>query len=453
MTYSMPNCAGNQECDRHIRFELRHAGVNVVEHAEVPPHTEVRYHVSGKLHGWTFRRAWMYWVAEGGPLSLAAAERLYADPCGKDDVRVGGHCGCPAPTGAVDCYHVDSVLGLRLLADMIREMHGRAVAHADWCSAPKEPCFCGAEGNKSPHVHAVAASPARLERVEPWQVWFTITGISPMLILSVHGNTADVAYRGGAASDWSIKPEDMACRKFLGWFRPSRLFPDDIAEWRATWPMAAEPAKTAPTEQDGTSVAAMAAEPMAPAQGGAAVELAGKVADLERALAATRRGAADALSKLEAERKARLAAEQARNEALRRQRLAEADHALLMSAVFRQRQELKPGTLETAMMVAAHLLGDPPPVLELTSLGDVWLVSRGTELGQSVSEVHATRESAKLSAEKPPVWRGVDAADWKSTENAATGFLTWKGGRCVVTARPTPLLCVREAASGDGGGQ
>ncbi len=114
----------------------------------------------------TLRRAWYYWVVECRmPLEIAKA--LYADPVGKTDIRVAGHCGCPSPEeGAewfasdgvqllkrsedstpgfietieragyrvvddpcsegkpfVTSYHIDSEVGLRFFADMMRK-HG-----------------------------------------------------------------------------------------------------------------------------------------------------------------------------------------------------------------------------------------------------------------------------------------------------------------------------------------
>lgn len=128
----MTNLAGvpTDTADNHTKRELQHAGIPIVVAREAR-HGEVKTRIFGKLRGWTFTRAWYYWVAEGGALSIEAARKLYMDPCGKEGVRVGGHCGCPSPDDFgwrkgengqqyVDSYHVDSVLGLRLLADAIK---------------------------------------------------------------------------------------------------------------------------------------------------------------------------------------------------------------------------------------------------------------------------------------------------------------------------------------------
>lgn len=160
------NLAGREDADRHVRRELEIARINVVEGE--PLTGEVPTTLTGELGGITFRRAWYYWVASG-PVPISIARRLYDDPCGVTDIRVAGHCGCPAPEapwtkwltpdgreviatqeeerivhvremfdnpdiGAdyvfsddpesmaaeyVDTYHIDSEVGLRLFADAL----------------------------------------------------------------------------------------------------------------------------------------------------------------------------------------------------------------------------------------------------------------------------------------------------------------------------------------------
>lgn len=165
----MINLAGNADCDRHIRAELTRCGIEVVEGERTTG--EVPYSLAGKLGAFTFRRAWYYWIV-AGPMPLDVARRLYAHPVGKTDIRVAGHCGCPPPEepwvtwrddegnelvpesqreeceamaerlpsirpfmerqrfvpdptagrGFVESYHVDSELGLYLLAESIRAL-------------------------------------------------------------------------------------------------------------------------------------------------------------------------------------------------------------------------------------------------------------------------------------------------------------------------------------------
>jgi len=110
-------------------YELARAGINVIG-GPPPPTRDVEVcRVEGALLGFTFRRAWYYWMVSG-MMPLEVARRLWDDPEGKRSVRVGGHCGCPSPDeyGAYNVdgkmvvlgYHVDTVDGLRLLVEAIR---------------------------------------------------------------------------------------------------------------------------------------------------------------------------------------------------------------------------------------------------------------------------------------------------------------------------------------------
>jgi len=90
----MKNLAGDHNCDREIGQELRRSLIPSFYYdgklGEVPSR------MLGKLGPFEFRRAWYYWAVRG-PLPLAIALELYADPIGRTDVRVSGHCGCPPP--------------------------------------------------------------------------------------------------------------------------------------------------------------------------------------------------------------------------------------------------------------------------------------------------------------------------------------------------------------------
>lgn len=169
----MINLAGHKDADRIILDELRRCRIEAVEHHAYFD-TEVRTKYTGRLGPFSFRRACRYWVANG-PVPIAVARELYADPVGVTDIRVDGHCGCPAPgefgtrwvdldgrkvlsmaehasatryaasdsdiiakvgrdvlaehrfdedptrfEGFIDTYHIDSEVGLRIFADMIR---------------------------------------------------------------------------------------------------------------------------------------------------------------------------------------------------------------------------------------------------------------------------------------------------------------------------------------------
>jgi len=120
------NLAGNENCDYFIKAELTLAGIDMVQEKD---RGEVPAKIKGKLGNFKFSRAWTYWIVKGD-VPLSVAEELYADPVGVKYVRVAGHCGCPAPKEwatpnekgelVVDCYHIDTLPGLRLFAEKVR---------------------------------------------------------------------------------------------------------------------------------------------------------------------------------------------------------------------------------------------------------------------------------------------------------------------------------------------
>lgn len=124
----MRNLAGVKECDLFIERELARARIALEACGE--HRGEVPYRMIGRLGPIEFRRAWTYWVARG-TVPLEVARQLYADPVGSTDIRVAGHCGCPAPEPPwidtidgdkfVTSYHIDSEVGLRIFADAIRK--------------------------------------------------------------------------------------------------------------------------------------------------------------------------------------------------------------------------------------------------------------------------------------------------------------------------------------------
>ena len=121
---SFPNMAGVLEADDVLAAELKAAGINVEKYEFFRSrNTEVKSAIMGSLHGWTFERAWYYWVCKGPGIEVEAAERLHK-AIGQE-VRVDGHCGCPSPREwfhglACGHYHVDTPAGLKALADTIK---------------------------------------------------------------------------------------------------------------------------------------------------------------------------------------------------------------------------------------------------------------------------------------------------------------------------------------------
>ena len=126
----MKNAAGDKNCDEYLRQELEKAGIEIIE-LGFPVRQEVPASIVGILNGWTFKRAWYYWVAkagEGVALPFEIAEELHEQH--GQAVRVSGHCGCPAPREwykepwhmGVPLYHVDSQDGLNALACAIKSV-------------------------------------------------------------------------------------------------------------------------------------------------------------------------------------------------------------------------------------------------------------------------------------------------------------------------------------------
>lgn len=131
MSETFPNYAGRSDVDIPLEEELELAGIFVERLPECcrKDRGEVKTIVIGTLHGWSFERFWYYWVCKGPGIPIDAAMKLH-EKYGKV-VRVDGHCGCPSPlerfkglgTGS---YHVDTLRGLKALADTIREVVEKA---------------------------------------------------------------------------------------------------------------------------------------------------------------------------------------------------------------------------------------------------------------------------------------------------------------------------------------
>lgn len=125
----MRNLAGNADASDFCELELRRAGIEFVR-CDYPQKDEVPSAVSGVIGSLTLTRAWYYWRVYG-PVPLPMALELYADPVGKTDVRIAGHCLCPPPEApwideihgvkCISSYHIDSQAGLDLFAAMARK--------------------------------------------------------------------------------------------------------------------------------------------------------------------------------------------------------------------------------------------------------------------------------------------------------------------------------------------
>lgn len=125
----MKNLAGNKDCDRYIKVELARAKIPIVQVKLDTLHHEVPFTLAGQLGDFKFERFWYYWSVSGGEVPVVAAWEIYCHPNGKNDVRVDGHCGCPAPehphhlnaNDCVDFYHIDTQEGLNMFVQKLRK--------------------------------------------------------------------------------------------------------------------------------------------------------------------------------------------------------------------------------------------------------------------------------------------------------------------------------------------
>lgn len=123
----MNNYAGRSDKDDEIAAELEKAGIEVYRSELLKERStkEVKTSVIGSLYGWSFERAWYYWVAKGPGIPPQYADNLHM--YFGEVVRVDGHCGCPSPKEwykgfAVSHYHIDTQEGLNALAETIRKV-------------------------------------------------------------------------------------------------------------------------------------------------------------------------------------------------------------------------------------------------------------------------------------------------------------------------------------------
>ena len=130
----MQNLAGHHNADSIIRDELAAAGIDVAPF-DGDCYGEVPATIVGRVGPFVFHRLWVHWYA-AGPMPLSTAERMYADPIGRETVRVAGDCSRPppiaphiethrvngAPYTIVPSYSIDTAAGLRLYADAARSV-------------------------------------------------------------------------------------------------------------------------------------------------------------------------------------------------------------------------------------------------------------------------------------------------------------------------------------------
>lgn len=126
----LPNLAGPQsaEKDEIITKELSLAGIKVTDLGFVLDN-EVKTSILGTIGSWKFVRAWYYWMVDGLGMPPDIAVRLHE--CIGEEVRTAGFAGGIHPTiwskgFAITNYHVDSLRGLKILADLIHAIYEEA---------------------------------------------------------------------------------------------------------------------------------------------------------------------------------------------------------------------------------------------------------------------------------------------------------------------------------------
>ncbi len=111
--------------DDIVKSELELAGMQI-ETFDVLREGEVHTAHIGCYCGWTFKRAWRYYIAKGFGIPNDKAEEFH-QIWGKQ-VRVDGHCGCPSPTEwymgfTGNLYHIDKQEGLNAFARLLESIY------------------------------------------------------------------------------------------------------------------------------------------------------------------------------------------------------------------------------------------------------------------------------------------------------------------------------------------
>ncbi len=100
------------------------------------------YTVKAELYGWTFYRAWYYWIAEAATkefeIPKTLAQKFNKDENNRKEIRVEGWAGGNDVKKPVSSYHVDTprglkelVMFLRKIDELIAKSYGKVLRHKD----------------------------------------------------------------------------------------------------------------------------------------------------------------------------------------------------------------------------------------------------------------------------------------------------------------------------------
>jgi len=138
-------------CEREVYKEdselakLASAGIHMPSIAK-PDDIEwiTLYDVDAKLYGWTFRRAWYYWVASTGEYSEYTIPEDVAtkfNQAFRQEARVQGYAGGQDVRQKVNLYHVDTPRGLAALIELLKKQY--ETIRREQLAQARGRCTCG----------------------------------------------------------------------------------------------------------------------------------------------------------------------------------------------------------------------------------------------------------------------------------------------------------------------
>lgn len=125
----MINLAGNNRASEIIYEELTNCEIPILVQPTMS-RGEIVTNLKGSIGQFIFTRAWSYWCVTG-PFAIERAKKLYDTPVGKRYIRAGGYAGGHAINGNVVSY-VDLVTG-KLAIEQYDEQLAQAILLKESC--------------------------------------------------------------------------------------------------------------------------------------------------------------------------------------------------------------------------------------------------------------------------------------------------------------------------------